>query len=225
MTHRGNARIAGFTFLFYIIVGVTQMIVARGLPDDGNTAANVAMMAQHATTIHINLVLGLVTGFTALTLAMALYGMTRHEDHDVALLGLSCRGVEGSLIVVPTFATLGLLSLAAGGVTPQEVALAEFLEKVQGWNVTIAATFFAVGSTLFTWLLLRGGMIPRGLGWLGLLASLLLVVILPLRLVGMLSGTVMMLAWVPMAAFEIPLGVWLLIKGGAGGRPAPGFTS
>lgn len=43
----------------------------------------------------------------------------------------------------------------------------------------IGATFFAVGSTIFSYLLLRGRLVPVPLAWLGVLASVLLVVGLP----------------------------------------------
>jgi hypothetical protein len=79
--------------------------------------------------------------------------------------------------------------------------------------------FFAVGSTLFSWLLLRGRMIPVALAWLGVLASLLLVVGLPLQLAGFLPGGFNWFLWMPMAAFEIALALWLIIKGAA--TPAP----
>ena len=82
-----------------------------------------------------------------------------------------------------------------------------------GWKTTVGATFFAVGSTLFSWLLLRGRMIPVALAWLGVLASVLLVVGLPLQLAGVLGGSATQLMWLPMAAFEVPLALWLLIKG------------
>jgi hypothetical protein len=51
------------------------------------------------------------------------------------------------------------------------------------------------------------------LAWLGVFASVLLVVCLPLQLAGFLHGLVTSLMWIPMAAFEVPLGIWLLIKG------------
>jgi hypothetical protein len=54
--------------------------------------------------------------------------------------------------------------------------------------VAVTATFFAVGSTLFSWLLLRGRMIPVPLAWLGVLASVLLVVLLPLEAAGFVWG-------------------------------------
>ena len=56
-------------------------------------------------------------------------------------------------------------------------------------------------------------MIPRSLAWRGVIASVLLVIALPLRLVGVVDSTVAQIIWLPMAAFEIPVGVWLIVKG------------
>jgi hypothetical protein len=224
MTRRTNARVAGSMFLLYIVIGVGTMIVSRGVPTGEGTAAKLAIMAQYAPVYRINMMLGLLTGFIALTLGVALYGLTRDEDHELALLALSCRIGEGLSIFFPVFATLGLLWLASdAATTPGGLALAEFLMNVKGWNVTLAATFFAVGSTIFCWLLLRGRVIPAALAWLGVFASIVLVIGLPLRLANLLAGPITYLIWIPMAAFEIPLGVWLIVKGAAGGsRPSVG---
>jgi hypothetical protein len=54
-------------------------------------------------------------------------------------------------------------------------------------------------------------MIPVALAWLGVLASVLLVVGLPLQVAGVLRESLTM--YLPMLAFEISLGLWLLIKG------------
>jgi hypothetical protein len=76
-----------------------------------------------------------------------------------------------------------------------------------------SATFFAVGSALFSWLLLRGRMIPVALAWLGVLASILVVVCHPLQLAGLLGGPITSLMWYPMLVFEVTLALWLIIKG------------
>ncbi len=93
--------------------------------------------------------------------------------------------------------------------------------------------YFAVGSTLFSWLLLRGRMIPAALAWLGVLGSVLLVVILPLQRAGLFGGarqgqpnlaeqdtpavnwfsSVTWLMWFPLLVFELTLAVWLIVKG------------
>ena len=52
------------------------------------------------------------------------------------------------------------------------------------WNPALAAPLFAVGSTMFSWLLLRGRLIPMPRAWLGVAAPLLLGFGLPLQLAG-----------------------------------------
>jgi len=223
MTRMTNARIAGVTYLLYIAVGLTSLFLGSGATSGEGTAAKLASIAQHVPQMRINMGLGLITSFTALLLAVALYGITRDEDHELAVFGLACRVGEGMLGVVSTLATLGLLWLATAGAGAPDAAgaeaLAALLLKVEGWNVLLAATLFAVGSTVFSWLLLRGRMIPISLAWLGVVASILLVVCLPLQLVGFLGGPITQLVWLPMLAFEVPLGLWLIIKGVA--VPAP----
>jgi len=223
MTRMTNARIAGVTYLLYIAVGLTSLFLGSGATSGEGTAAKLASIAQHVPQMRISMVLGLITSFTALLLAVALYGITRDEDHELAVFGLACRVGEGMLGVVSTLATLGLLWLATAGAGAPDAAgaeaLAALLLKVEGWNVLLAATLFAVGSTVFSWLLLRGRMIPISLAWLGVVASILLVVCLPLQLAGFLGGPITQLVWLPMLAFEVPLGLWLIIKGVA--VPAP----
>lgn len=79
--------------------------------------------------------------------------------------------------------------------------------------------YFAVGSTIFSWLLLRGRMIPAGLAWLGFVSSLLLVVLLPMQIAGYFGGPrnwsspVTWAVWLPLLIFELTLAVWLITKG------------
>lgn len=160
-SHRIYARVAGFTFLFYIIAGISSL----ALPNQTQVAD----------------VLSLLLNFSAIVLGVTLYMITREQGPGLALLALTCRVIEA----------------------------------VHGES----AIFFAVGSTLFCWLLLRGRMIPIALAWLGVVASLLLVVILPLQLAGLFGGSmswsasITWIVWLPMLVFEVAFALWLLIKG------------
>jgi Domain of unknown function (DUF4386) len=215
MTRTTNARIAGFTFLFYIAAGMAGMgLFGRSAGGEG-IAAQLASIAAHATAVRVTVVLDLLQCFSALVLAVTLYAITREEDRDLAMLALTCRLGEGLLGAVGIPSTLGLLWLAtgAGAGAPDPAAahaLGAFL--LQG-NVALTATFFAVGSALFSYLFLRGRMIPVALAWLGVVASVLLVVGLPLQLAGFLRGPLTSFMWLPMLAFEVPLAFWLLVKG------------
>ena len=218
MTRTTNARIAGATFLLYIVFGIAGLVLSNRASRGEGIAERLASMAQNETTVRVGVVLGLATGFVALALGASLYALTRDQDPDLAMLALICRVCEAMMVGVSIPMTLGLLSLATaeGANAPDPAAanaLGSFVKAAQQWMPVVAATFFAVGSLLFCWLLLRGRMIPVSLAWLGVLASVLLVVVLPLQLAGFLRGTVTQLVWIPMAAFEIPFAVWLLVKG------------
>lgn len=218
MTRKTNARIAGFAFLFYIAAGILSMVLSRrGSSGGTGIAARLAGMAEHATDVRIAYILGLFTVFTALALGVSLYALTRDEDPDLAVLGLTCRVAEGVVgASVPTTLALLWLATTTGAGAPDTAsahALGMLLGKLGQLRVLTSATLFAVGSTIFSWLFLRGRMIPVPLAWLGVLSSLLLVIVLPVQLVGLLGGPVYQLVWLPMAVFELILGPWLIIKG------------
>jgi hypothetical protein len=210
-----NARIAGFTYLFYIAVAFPATVLLTRATSGEGTAARLAGLARHATDVRLAVVLSLAGCFAALVLAVTLWAITRDQDPDLAMLALACRVGEGVSGAVSVPATMGLLWLAtANGVDAPDPAAAQALGAyLLAPTPVVSATFFAVGSTLFSWLLLRGRLIPVTLAWLGVGASALLVVLLPLQHAGFLGGPLTQLMWAPMAVFELVLGPWLLLKG------------
>ena len=215
MTRATNARLAGFAFFFYIAVGITSMVLSNRAISGEGIAAKLASIAQHATDLRVYAVLILLTSFSALVLGVTFYAITREQDPDLAMLALTCRVIEAVNAATSLKWTMGLLWLAtATGPNAPDAGAAQALGAflLRG-SPSISATFFAVGSTLFSWLLLRGRMVPVLLARLGVVASVMLVVGLPLQLAGFLPDSVTWFLWIPMAAFEIPLALWLLIKG------------
>jgi hypothetical protein len=79
--------------------------------------------------------------------------------------------------------------------------------------------YAAVGGAVFAWLLLRAGMIPVPLSWLGVLASVLLVMLLPAQIAGYFGGPrawsspVTWAVWLPLLVFRLALAVWLIARG------------
>jgi hypothetical protein len=220
MTRTTNARLAGFMFLFYIATGITSMVLFRQATGGAEgTAATLASLAQHATTVRLTVLLTLLTFFVAVTLAVSLYALTRDEDRDLALLALCCRATEAVIAPISAVQTMGLLSVATASTaaaapdTAAMHALGALLLQQGDSGTLVAATCFAVGSTVYSYLFLRARSIPVPLAQLGVVASLLLVVALPLQLAGVLRRPVTYYVWIPMAVFEVTLGLWLLIRG------------
>jgi hypothetical protein len=223
MTRTTNARIAGLTFLLYIAAGISSMVLSRRASGGETIADRLARIAGHETAVGILVLLGFVQAFSALVVGVTLWAITRDQDNDLAMLGLTCRvgeGIIGGLSIPGILAVFSLATASATDASATAAArtLAAYLLRT---DVALPATFFAVGSTFFSWLLLRGRMIPIPLAWLGVFASVLLVVCLPLTLAGFLRGPIVTLMWLPMLAFEVPLGLWLLTKGIATPARAP----
>jgi hypothetical protein len=212
-----NARVAGVTYLVYIAVAFPAMVLFERATRGDTTTAKLLTIAQHSAAMRVTILLGVVSCFCAIVLAVTLYGITRDEGRELALLAFACRLGEGLVAAVP-FTTLGLLWLATStGPGASDVAatglLAAFLLKVGTWETTTAALLFTVGSTVFSYLLLRGRMIPVALAGLGVIASALAAVIVTLQLAGYAAGTITQIVWLPVAVFEISLALWFLTKG------------
>lgn len=140
--------------------------------------------------------------------SMAVSGRTNLTDVLSLLMSMSAvtLGVTLYAITREQDADLATLALACRVVE----AVSEF---------QVAAIFFAVASTIFCWLLLRGRMIPVALARLGVLASVALVAILFLQRAGLGGGpmswsaSATWLVWLPMLVFELTLAGWLIAKG------------
>ncbi|MDX6497724.1 MAG: hypothetical protein QOG23_984 [Blastocatellia bacterium] len=220
MTRKTNARLAGFMFIFYIVSGIASlMLFGRVTSGAEGTAAKLASIAQHPTTVRVTVLLTLCGFVSAVALGVTLYALTRDEDRDVALLALCCRVTEGVIAATSAARGLQLLAVAtmSAAAAAQDAAAANalggLLLQQGGLSASIAATCFVLASTLFSYLFLRARSIPVPLAWLGLLASVLLLIALPLELAGLIR--VPFLLWIPMLVFELAFALWLLIKGGA----------
>ena len=220
MTLTTNARIAGFTYLFYAAIGVCIEVLMHQARGGAVDSALIARIGQYATNVRLSILITILESLSAIVLGVTLYGITRHQDLELATLAMACRiaeGVLGSLNNIPKY--LGLLWLAqqGGGTSATDIPTTNALRAVllmPGPNVPIGSIFYAVGSAIFSYLLLRGRIVPVTIAWLGVLASGLLVVVLPLQLAGFSTGPVAgYYQWLPALVFQIVLALWLLIKG------------
>ena|ERR1051325_6681191 len=211
MTRTTNARLAGFMFLFYIANGITAMVLFDRAAAGATVAAKLASIAQHAPLMRVVAVLTLLTVIDALVLAVALYGITRDYDPELALLALLFRVVEGAVGAVGTIATLALVWAVTEG--SAAAALGAMLLKSQNWTETIGASSFAFGSTIYCSLFLRARTIPRWLAWLGVIGSILTIASQLLNVLQLIRGPGIMALWIPIFLFEVIFGAWLLVKG------------
>jgi hypothetical protein len=219
VSRRAAARLAGLAFLLYIAVGIPTLVLSSRAMAGHGVEAKLASVAHHMLDLRIAVLFVLFTSFCALVLGVTLWGLTREQDPVLAMLALTCRVCEGLAGALGVQRTMGLLWLAGPGAPDAATARTLGTWLLEGQVSGVAAIFFSVGSVLFAWLLLRGRMIPAPLAWLGVVASAAAVVVLPLEFVDLFPGRWIWYIWLPLAAYEIPLALWLLFKGAA--APVP----
>jgi hypothetical protein len=216
MTRTTNARIAGVTFILYIVVGMTSIYLSTLMTGGSEeTSAKLSAIISNRSLAQLNIILTLLSAAFALVLAVTIYGLTFDIDRELAILALCCRVAEGVIIVMATLLLIATLSIAnsAGtgvGADPAYLALAETIFHVEGYTGLLAGLCFATGSTTYCYLLLRSHRMTAWMAWLGLFSSAILVVLLPLRIAGVVQGPLVTIMWLPMLVFELVFSFWLL---------------
>ena len=142
-------------------------------------------------------------------LAVGLFYAVRPAGEVLAMSALGFRLLE---------ATLGVISAAIGfGFVEARLAAFTFgttVLRFAHWNdaIALSAFVFTIGSTVFFYLFVKSGFIPRVLAWLGLAASIIAMTACLVHLAGPSFPAMMMYAWIPMLLAETSAGTWLLIK-------------
>ena len=176
----------------------------------------------------------LVGGFLEVIVALAgigtavtLYPVVKRQNESLALGFAAARVLEASMIFAGVVSLLSLVTLrqhlgaAAGANTAALVATGASHVAVYNWTFLLGQSFMpGINALLLGSLLYRSRLVPRIIPVIGLIGAPLLITAVFATLLG---GSMPPPAWtalaaVPVAAWELSLGVWLVVKGF---RPSP----
>ena len=213
------AKVAGFMYLIGMAVSIFVELYLRGsLIVRGNALETADKIMAHETQFRVAIVLDLLTYVSVVLLVWALYILLKPVNKNLALLATFLRLAEVSffcVILLGNFVVLHVLSnenYLRTFETGQLQALSRLVLLTRGDAYTIGFSLLGLGSTVFSYLLLKSNYVPKLLAGWGIFSSLLLVlgfitVIFPeLRKVVLPSQ-------VPMFIYEVGLGFWFLVKG------------
>ena len=229
-----TARVIGATYLVTDATSIYAIFVRSSLVVSGDVARTATNIAAHAQLFRAGIVADVITGAGVVILNLALYTLLSSVNRNLARLALMWRLIEvavGSAIAVCSFVALSLVTdpnyLQA--YQPREIqALVSLFVGAQVSGYLIVLLFVGLGSTTYMYLLLKSRYVPKALALLGLVGSALVglfalirmwfpafvaaavpvVQALPLGARALLAVIV-----VPILAFEIIIGLWLLVKG------------
>ncbi len=207
-----QARIAGFAYLFVIVLGVLTVGLVDGrLVVPGDDAATAANIAGHRALYRVG-ILGVIALYVGvLIIAWALYVVLKPFGERVALLALLLRVAEG--IVGCATAILGFAVLAATDRGSAEPAIVGMLLETRTDAMDIVLVLVGLGGAAFCTLLFTSRLVPRLLSAWGIVTY-----------ASMLALAVLSISWPehpPMVEtilygagtlFELALGLWLLIR-------------
>ena len=83
------------TYLFYAAIGICVELLMHRATDVEGDSAKLARIGEYATNVRLAILLTLLEGFSALVLAVTLYGITRDQDHELAMLAWSVALLKG----------------------------------------------------------------------------------------------------------------------------------
>lgn len=123
---------------------------------------------------------------------------------------------------------LGVTLYAITRETDRDLAMIAMLCRVLEAAPGQGEIYFAVGNTIFCWLLLQGRIIPAPLAMLGLVASAALSLLVLAQTGGLFGGRMLWsspvtwFVWLPVLIFELAFAFRLLTKGVNAGASASG---
>ena len=202
MSHtRRLAFVAGALYLLTVVTSIPALALKAPVLADPATAATGATALQWAATLEM------VLALACIGTAVALFPVVRRVDEATALGFVGSRTLEAAIIVM---GVLAMLSVTVAG------PAAQALVGMHDWAFLLGpGTLPAVNALLLAPLLLRAGLVPPIIPIVGLIGAPLLLA----AAVGILFGVIDQvsaagfLSAVLIAAWEIALGFWLLLKG------------
>lgn len=183
-----------------------------------DVASTLGSLGDHALRVRFSVLLQIFAGIGTIIMAVMLFATLRRADTNLAALALSCRLVEATLYAVTVLTVQMLLfegqeyASSGSNAAAYEVLLPSllFLKKA---GSAVGAMFFAAGSLIFSYMFFKVRSIPIWLSSLGIVSSVVVLLGLALQVLDLDTMAIRMLIWLPLAVFEITLGIRLLVRG------------
>jgi len=164
----------------------------------------------------VGAILELIVALACIGTAVTLYPVVKRQNEGVALGFIGTRVLEAGAIFVGVACILSIVTLRQSGAGADALATSRALVAMYDGMFLIAQSFLpAINALLLGSLLYRSRLVPRVLPLIGLVGAPLLVASDLMVLLGVLgrTSTPVALAALPIAIWELSLGVWLVVKG------------
>lgn len=217
-SQRTAAQITGVLFILAAVTSIAGLVLYQPILGSGYLAEG----AAHARQVIVGAVMELMLVVSAVGTATTMFPILRQYNETIALWHVCFRFLEAVIIVVGIISVLSLVTLsrefAAGGAADPAYfqAAGTSLLAIHDWTFLLGPNFMlGINTMMYSYIFFRSGLVPRFIPILGITGSTLVFLAALLEMFGVIEQVSVWggLLSLPVAANEMTLAVWLLIKG------------
>ena len=214
---RHHARAAGIFYLLTFVSSIPALILLGPVLSD---AAYVTGAGQDTRVIW-GCLLDTVNALTAIGSAVAVYSVVKRQSGSLALGFVTSRLVEAAVVMIGVVSLLAVVTMrqdfAGSGADAASLTItANALVDVRNWTFLFGPGLMPVfNALLFGTLLYRSRLVPRIIPTIGLIGAPLLFTAFVANLFGAFDqvSAASFLLTLPIAAWELSVGIWMTFKG------------
>ena len=213
-----------------LVAGVFYLITFASIP----TLALYGPMKNHRdwilgsgsnTAVLVGAFLEVIVALAGIGTAITLYPVVKRQNEGFALGFVASRVLEASMIFAGVVSLLSLVTLrqdlggAAGANAAALVTTGASHVAIYNWAFLLGQSLMpGINALLLGSLMYRSRLVPRVIPVMGLIGAPLLIASVFATMLGGIKLGSPLFAALPVAAWELSLGVWLVVKGF---RPSP----
>ena len=215
---RRIALVGGALYLVTFIASIPAVFFLSPVLDN----ADYIVSSGADTRVVFGGLLDVVNALACIGTAIVLFPVVKRQNESLALGFVASRVLEAAVILVGVVSLLAVVTLrqdlgaSAGADTASLVTTGQALVAVRDWTLLLGPGLMAgVNAALLGTLMYRSGLVPRIIPTMGLIGAPILLVSCIATLFGVhdqFSPSALLLV-LPVAAWELSLGVWLVVKG------------
>ena len=212
---RKTALVAG---IFYLITFISIPTLALYGPVKNHQ--DWILTSGSNTGVLVGAFLEVIVALAGIGTAVTLYPVVKRHNEGAALGFVAARVLEAGMIFIGVVSLLSLVTLrqdlggAAGANSAALVTTAASHVAVYNWTFLLSQSLMpAINALLLGSVLYRSRLVPRIIPALGLIGAPFLICTVIATLFGGFKLGSPELAALPVAAWELSLGVWLVVKG------------
>jgi hypothetical protein len=215
---RKTALAAGALYLITFVTSIPARVLFGPVRNDPNYILG---SGAADTQVLFAGLLDVLLAFSCIGTAVALYPVVKRQNHGIALGFVGSRTLEAAIIMIGAVALLSVVTMRQAGAGAEALGTSHALVAMYNWTFLFGPGFMAVvNAFLLGSLMYRSGLVPRIIPLVGLIGAPLLFASDLAVLFGLWTQMSLPagIATVPIALWEVSLGVYLVAKGF---RPSP----